>query len=99
MKYLISLLMFVVLLGCGPRPDTRLEILSPGKETELKDNARFKVSRVGVIDDDLAYGDRRGIYTIVDSKTGKEYVGLSGVGIAETGSHNCGKNCTQKDER
>ncbi|HCJ5492477.1 TPA: hypothetical protein NUW79_003117 [Escherichia coli] len=37
--------------------------------------------------DSLAYDGERGIYTITDNKTGKEFVGVSGVGIAELGSH------------
>jgi hypothetical protein len=39
-----------------------------------------------------------GIYRIVDSKTGKEYIGISGVGISENGSHSSGKS-SMSDER
>lgn len=60
--------------------------------------SRFKVERVGVIDDDIAYGDRRGIYVITDRTTGKEYVGVSGVGVSELGSHQAGKTRVS-DER
>ncbi|MDK4687856.1 hypothetical protein [Kingella negevensis] len=34
-----------------------------------------------------AYGNKRGVYVIKDSDTGREFVGISGVGIAELGSH------------
>lgn len=46
---------------------------------------RFVVTRVGVFRDDLAYHDRRGVYIIKDNTTGKEFVGVSGVGISELG--------------
>ncbi len=60
--------------------------------------ARFQLTRVAVIEDDLAYYDRRAIYVLVDTKTGTEYVGISGVGISELGSHKSGKSHTT-DER
>lgn len=74
---------------CGAPPDTPLQEVS---------GARFSVTRVGVFGDDLAYGQRRGIYVIIDQQTGKEYVGISGIGIGETASHSSGKTSTQ-DER
>ena len=48
---------------------------------------RVQVRRLSVIEDTIAYGDRRGVYLITDTKTGREYIGVSGVGITETGSH------------
>ena len=62
----------------------------------------FKVDRVAVIYDDLAYTSARGIYLIRDNDTGKEYMGLSGVGVSELGSHSkmVGKVITtEPDER
>lgn len=59
---------------------------------------RVKVERIGVIADGLAYGDRRGIYVITDTQTGREFIGVSGVGITETGSHQAGK-ARVRDER
>ncbi len=82
-----------LLSGCSPKPDTPLDVQSPGLE-----NPRFKVERVGVIRDELAYNNARGIYVIVDRETGKEYVGISGIGIAERGSHLVGKGRVS-DER
>jgi hypothetical protein len=86
--------------GCAPEADTPLGISSPGDGAALKigGNGRFSVVRVGVIKDDLAYHDRRGIYLIKDNVTGKEFVGLSGVGVSELGSHSSGKT-TISDER
>lgn len=59
---------------------------------------RFQITRVGVFRDDLAYRDVRGIYVLKDTTTGKEFVGVSGIGISEIGVHSAGKNQT-RDER
>lgn len=89
----ILVLAFTVLLASCTDPEpTKLPPQTGG-------STRFTVERVGVFTDALAYGDERGIYVIVDTKTGKEYVGVSGVGIAETGSHPAGKSSRVTDER
>lgn len=81
-----------MLAGCGPDPDTPMEKVVP------VEGARFKVERVGVFQDELAYNGRRGIYIIRDTDTGEEYIGISGVGVSELGSHHAGR--TQiSDER
>jgi hypothetical protein len=51
-----------------------------------------------VFKDTLAYGDQRGLYIIKDTKTNIEYIGVSGIGIAEVGSHQSGK-VSVRDER
>lgn len=53
---------------------------------------RVTVERIGVVEDSLAYGARRGIYVIRDRQTGDEFIGVSGVGIAEPGHHRSGKS-------
>ena len=63
------------------------------------DHDRVSVRKLTEFYDSLAYGDKRGVYIITDKQTGKEYIGVSGVGITETGSHSCGKGCTSQDER
>lgn len=63
-----------------------------------QDGRRITVERIGVVADSLAYGNRRGVYVIRDNKTGTEFIGVSGVGIAETGSHRSGKTSVS-DER
>ena len=61
-------------------------------------DSRVTVERIGVVADSLAYGGSRGVYVIRDKQTGQEFIGVSGIGISETGSHQSGK--TQKrDER
>jgi prepilin-type N-terminal cleavage/methylation domain-containing protein len=65
-------------------------------------SSRVTVERIGIITDDLAYASVRGIYLITDSETGKEYLGVSGIGISELGSHtqSMGKVVSRKgDER
>lgn len=85
MRYL-SIGMLLVMAGCNEtKPDTPLRTSSPVMKAES--GARFEVERVGVFADDLSYGGRRGIYILKDTQTGKEYVGVSGVGISELGSH------------
>lgn len=54
---------------------------------DVNPSDRIIVNRISVIQDSLAYGDKRGVYVIIDTKTGKEYIGVSGVGITEAGSH------------
>ena len=44
---------------------------------------RVHVVRAGVLLDDVAAGGRRGVYVITDRDTGVEYIGVSGIGIAE----------------
>jgi hypothetical protein len=58
----------------------------------------IKVTKIGVINDSTAYGSERAVYRITDSKTGKEFIGISGVGISETGTHRTGK-AHHQDER
>lgn len=89
-KFAIALAM---LLGaCAPDPTDTMPAATSS-------NGRVTVERIGVIADDLAYDQRRGIYVITDTKTGDTFLGVSGVGVAELGSHNCGKSCTRDDER
>lgn len=93
MKKLI-LLAAVGLAACGPKPDTPMNVATPPQSA-----GRVVVTRIGVIADELAYYDRRGIYIIKDNETGAEFIGVSGVGITEVARHNCGKGCTARDER
>lgn len=80
----------LMLTACSPKPTNTMA---------LQTSDRFRVERVGVIADTLAYNDRRGIYIIKDTQTGQEFVGVSGVGISTLGQHSCGKSCIATDER
>jgi hypothetical protein len=96
----LSILALVMLAGCVPSPEPTIAMQkAPPEAPVFTNDPRFTVVRVAVFEDEIAYGDRRGIYIITDTQTGREFVGVSGVGISETGSHNCGKGCTAQDER
>lgn len=85
-------------LGCNEKADTPLE-----KKTARFDSnsTRFKVERVALFDDDLAYDGQRGVYLITDKETQKQYLGVSGIGISELGVHSTGQknNPRKADER
>ena len=82
----------LLLSACGPNPNVPMyEQEARPEGMGINTNGRFKVERVGVFEDSLAYDDRRGVYVITDTKTGQEFVGVSGVGIADLGSHQSGK--------
>lgn len=89
--------------GCGPSPTMPMQNQTRNaKEVTAKDDVRATVTRIGVFEDDLAYNSKRGVYLIYDNKTGKEYIGVSGIGISELGSHSLmvGKvMTTRQDER
>lgn len=88
-KSLLYLLLFpCLILSCSVPADTPMNEKSP---SAVKSTGRFEITRIGVFEDDLAYDARRGIYIIKDIETGKEYFGVSGIGITEIGSHSTGK--------
>jgi hypothetical protein len=66
--------------------------------SDAENNYRVTVTRIGVFDDELAYGHQRGIYIIRHLESGKEFLGVSGIGITETARHSSGKT-TVPDER
>lgn len=79
MKNVILLPLIALVAACGPKPTDEM----PAAEISAD---RVTVERIGVVRDDIAYLNRRGIYIIKDKKTGKEYIGVSGVGISELGT-------------
>lgn len=98
MKLYGAMIFLTTLWGCSPSEQqaAQNEVARP---VEAVTSDRIKVTRLSVIRDDSAYSDKRATFLIVDTETGKEFIGVSGVGIAETGSHSCGKGCTKRDER
>jgi hypothetical protein len=70
--------------------------------TQAKSTGRFEVVEAGVFDDRDAYAGRRKIFLLIDKDNEKEYVGITGVGISEVGTHtvSTGKTTiTHPDER
>ena len=94
-----AIICLALLAACSDRieVDTPMTASHRGA-AEIKPQGRFKVERVGVFADGLAYDNKRGIYVITDTTTGQEFVGISGVGISELGSHQSGKTSVS-DER
>lgn len=92
-----SVLLATALTGCDIKPEPQTIELAPPQYMEQID-ARFSVIRLQVFKDDLAYNNKRAVYLITDKKTQTEYVGVSGIGISELGSHSSGKS-TKRDER
>ena len=78
---LIAAMACVSLSGC------EFHAPPPENVVMLEKTDRFKVDRVASFEDRLAYEDVRSIYIIRDLQTGKEYIGVSGIGISEIGSH------------
>lgn len=68
-------------------------------QVNTMESGRVTVRKISEFRDALAYDDYRGVYIITDKETGREYIGVSGIGISEIGSHGCGKGCTRQDER
>lgn len=103
MKRLI-LVASIALVACGKKVPDMMPMDSNGNPVsaatamQAQAQGRFTVTRNMTFRDDLAYGDMRGVYIIVDERTGKEFIGVSGIGIAETGRHHSGKT-SREDER
>lgn len=98
MKKTFLTIALISLVGCGRKVDTPMadQVLKKGSAP------RIEVTRIGVIEDDIAYGSNRGIYVIKDTKTGQEFIGVSGIGITETSAHtvsNGKTSSTVEDER
>lgn len=82
----------MLLSACGPSVDMPMyEQTDRPSGMGINNDGRFKVERVGVFKDNLAYNDKRGIYVITDTKTGREYLGVSGIGVSDLASHPSGK--------
>lgn len=89
---LATTLAALAMFGCDARPTQNVAVETSATE------GRVSVRRIECVQDSLAYGGVRGIYIITDNKTGKEFIGISGIGISEIGSHSSGKTLHQ-DER
>lgn len=92
---LIGLVFFI---GCTHVSEEQSRQHTMSKPAAVSNESDIEVVRVSVIQDDTAYNQIRGVYRIYDKKTGKEYLGVSGIGISENGQHRAGK-ATIRDER
>ena len=86
--------------GCGeenryPGVDGRY----PVKNETISDNSSdFVLIKKQTFYDESAYGNVRNVYVLKDRVNGKEYIGVSGIGISERGNHQQGK-ISVPDER
>ena len=86
--------------GCGeenryPGVDGRY----PVKNETISDNSSdFVLIKKQTFYDESAYGNVRNVYVLKDRVNGKEYIGVSGIGISERGNHQQGKTSIP-DER
>lgn len=89
-----------LLSACDVTPESRAQYEQRSQATYViaKTTDLVKVTRIGVVNDDLAYDGKRGVYEITDTRTGQTFIGVSGIGIAEVGSHMAGKSSI-RDER
>lgn len=109
-KYILTLicLFSLNLVGCKEQKiqlsdveilmQKQYEQLTGSTPITVSKSNRYKIVRIQTFYDDGAYNNIRGVYEIVDEKTGKEYFGISGIGISEIGSHSSGKT-SASDER
>jgi len=81
--------------GCESPPDpTKTEVKEPGEAA----GTRVTVEKIGWFEDKSAYKGWRRIYLFTDTATGKQYLGVTGVGVSEAGQHKSGRQ-TVRDER
>lgn len=64
----------------------------------VSNTSEFDLIKKQTFYDEDAYSGTRSVYVLKDKITGKEYIGVSGIGISERGSHTSGKSTIQ-DER
>ena len=81
-------------------PDVGARVSNTPREqvTLIQPELKFELKKVQSFSDSAAYGGYRDVYILKDNETGKEYIGISGIGISERGSHSSGKYYKQ-DER
>lgn len=94
MKRLLCMALVSLVAGCGQR---EREFVGEAPMV-VTANDRVSIERIAIVPDEVAYRGYRGVYIIRDKKTGQEFVGVSGVGISELGSHMSGK-VNYQDER
>lgn len=97
MKFLMIATILLALTACQESEAER-EQREQREKVVVENQGRVKVVRIDRFYDGIAYNGERGIYLITDEKTGKEFIGISGIGITEVGSHLSGKS-TVRDER
>lgn len=88
MKYFLVLVL-ITLTACTKSPNGKAQDTQRGNAdyAPVTSSDRVTVERISVFRDDTAYDGTRAVYLVTDHKTGKEFIGISGVGVSETGTH------------
>lgn len=75
-RIMIIITAVALLAACEPqeRKQVRLQVREPG---------RFVLERVEEYEDFTSRNHRRHVYILKDLKTGREYIGINGIGIAQ----------------
>lgn len=82
-----ALLVAIFLLSaCDSGPEPAKSTMAVSSQLSA-DADRIKVTKMSEFRDTLAYDNWRGVYLIQDKQTGKEYIGISGIGISEVWAH------------
>lgn len=103
MKKLILIPLILLFIGCANDSDEEsiqdiTTATGSGTTQKVIIKQRFILEKVQKFKDYSAYNNHRDVYILTDTETNKTYVGISGVGISELGSHSSGKTSTP-DER
>lgn len=85
-KIFLVLPAVLLLSACDNGPEPAKSTMAVSSQLS-SDADRIKVTKMSEFRDTLAYDNWRGVYLIQDQQTGKEYIGISGIGISEVGSH------------
>lgn len=94
MKKALTAVLLLILAGCEKRPEPAQSHAAINQVP----SSRFSVTIDSEFRDELAYNKYRAIYLIKDNVTGAEYVGVSGVGISETGHHREGNSDREHEQ-
>lgn len=100
MKKALLILSFITVLfsGCDNSEFQSVGDAKPISKEIIKDSGRFDLKKIQTFSDTDSYNYKRSVYILIDKETGKEFVGVSGVGISELSTHTSGKT-TIEDER
>jgi len=72
-------------------PKSPVQELGPKSSLILK-SEHVRIVKTGVFYDDTAYEHTRCSYEITDLRTGRRYLGVSGIGIVELNAYNDGES-------
>lgn len=83
----IMIVALLMLSGCR---DKSMDV--PNRDLRPMQGDRVSVELISTFPDSEAYNSVRKVYIIRDNTTGREYFGVTGVGISEVGTHSNGKS-------